>query len=155
MFPLEVSSRTRYMSGAGPGTDSSASTKYNHIRRFYRSRLVIWELGVGMYVRMPGVKAFTLAVLALASAFAPAFALRPRAASAGKPHWTSQTSGVTARLRGVSAVSDKVAWASGAGGTVLRTADGGTTWQRLIVPDARRLDFRDVDAVSETTAYVL
>ena len=37
------------------------------------------------------------------------------------PHWTVQTSGVNVRLRGVSAVSESVAWASGAGSTVLRT----------------------------------
>ena len=101
------------------------------------------------------MKAFTLVVLALAPAFAPACALRSQTTSAGKPHWIAQTSGVTARLRGVSAVSDRVAWASGAGGTVLRTADGGATWQKLAVPDSARLDFRDVDAVSETTAYIL
>jgi photosystem II stability/assembly factor-like uncharacterized protein len=59
------------------------------------------------------------------------------------------------RLRGVSAVSTSVAWASGAGGTVLRTADGGRTWTRLPVPDAAALDFRDVDATSATTAHVL
>ena len=41
------------------------------------------------------------------------------------PAWTEQQSGVTARLRGISAVSDRVAWASGSGGTVVRTADGG------------------------------
>lgn len=29
------------------------------------------------------------------------------------PAWTEQQSGVTTRLRGVSAVSDRVAWASG------------------------------------------
>jgi photosystem II stability/assembly factor-like uncharacterized protein len=70
------------------------------------------------------------------------------------PQWTMQTSGVTARLRGVSAVSDRVALASGAGGTVLRTADGGATWQRLMVTtDA--VDFRDVDAINERTAYIL
>lgn len=70
------------------------------------------------------------------------------------PHWTLQTSGVTARLRGVSAVSDRVAWASGSGSTVLRTSDGGATWQELTVTtDA--LDFRDVDAIDERTAYVL
>jgi photosystem II stability/assembly factor-like uncharacterized protein len=69
--------------------------------------------------------------------------------------WQAQTSGVAARLRGVSAVNPRVAWASGARGTVVRTADGGTTWQKLTVPDAAELDFRDVDAVSETTAYVL
>ena len=71
------------------------------------------------------------------------------------PHWEAQQSGVTERLRGVSAVSDQVAWASGANGTVVRTADGGASWTKLPVPDADKLDFRDVDAVSETTAYIL
>lgn len=69
--------------------------------------------------------------------------------------WEPQHSGVTSRLRGVSAVSDEVAWASGANGTVLRTTDGGRTWTRLVVPDAGKLDFRDVDAVGETTAWIL
>jgi photosystem II stability/assembly factor-like uncharacterized protein len=71
------------------------------------------------------------------------------------PVWTEQRSGVTARFRGVSAVSDRVAWASGSNGTIVRTADGGATWQRLSVPDAEKLDFRDVDAVSDDTAYAL
>jgi photosystem II stability/assembly factor-like uncharacterized protein len=71
------------------------------------------------------------------------------------PHWTSFSTGVTARLRGVSAVSDRVVWASGTGGTVLRTTDGGTTWSRLLVPGAEKLDFRDIDAVDDRTAYVL
>jgi photosystem II stability/assembly factor-like uncharacterized protein len=92
------------------------------------------------------VKTFTLAALAVAGALAAA----PVA-----PRWTPQVSGVTARLRGVSAVSGKVAWASGAGGTVLRTADGGASWQKLPIPEAEGLDFRDIDAVSETTAYAL
>jgi photosystem II stability/assembly factor-like uncharacterized protein len=55
----------------------------------------------------------------------------------------------------VSAVSSEVAWTSGAGGTVLRTADGGRRWQRRAVPGADALDFRDVDALSATTAVVL
>jgi len=70
------------------------------------------------------------------------------------PNWTVQTSGVNMRLRGVSAVSESVAWASGAGSTVLRTVDGGTTWQKLTVT-SDTLDFRDVDAVDTQTAYVL
>ena len=70
------------------------------------------------------------------------------------PHWTIQTSGVTARLRGVSAVSDQVAWASGADSTVLRTTDGGATWQKLTVT-SDRVDFRDIDAVDARTVYVL
>src|SRR5947208_16874227 len=75
--------------------------------------------------------------------------------TAAPPHWEQQRSGVTARLRGVSAVSDRVAWASGAGGTVLRTVDGGGTWSTLPVPGAGQLDFRDVDAISDVVAYVL
>ena len=72
----------------------------------------------------------------------------------GAPLWTTQTSGVTARLRGVSAVSERVAWASGSGSTVLRTTDGGATWQKLNVTD-ETLDFRDVDAIDAQTAYIL
>jgi photosystem II stability/assembly factor-like uncharacterized protein len=72
-----------------------------------------------------------------------------------QPSWTAQTSGVTARLRGVSAVSANVVWASGSAGTIVRTSDGGKTWRRLAVAGAESLDFRDVDAVDERTAYVL
>jgi len=70
------------------------------------------------------------------------------------PSWTLQNSGVTARLRGVSAVSDRVAWASGSASTVLRTEDGGASWKKLTVT-SDTLDFRDVDAIDEKTAYVL
>ena len=70
------------------------------------------------------------------------------------PHWTMQTSGVSVRLRGVSAATESVAWASGAGATVLRTVDGGTTWQKVAVTDDT-LDFRDIDAVDAQTAYAL
>ena len=69
--------------------------------------------------------------------------------------WESQRSGTDARLRGISVVSDTVAWASGARGTVLRTIDGGRVWQALTIPDAAGLDFRDIDAMSERVAYVL
>ena len=77
------------------------------------------------------------------------------AASLAAPAWIEQTSGVTARLRGVSAVNDRVAWASGSGGTIVRTSDGGATWQRLTIPGAEKLDFRDIDAVGADAAYVL
>ena len=59
------------------------------------------------------------------------------------------------RFRGVSAVSDTVAWASGTRGTIVRTADGGKTWQTLAVPGAEALDFRDIDAIDARTAYAL
>ena len=69
--------------------------------------------------------------------------------------WERQTSGVTARLRGLSAVSPLVAWASGANGTILRTTDGGRTWQPRPIPGTSALDFRDIDAFSELVASVL
>jgi photosystem II stability/assembly factor-like uncharacterized protein len=69
--------------------------------------------------------------------------------------WTLQDSGVTARLRGISAVSESVAWASGANNSILRTPDGGTTWVRVSAPATDELDFRDIDAIDERTAYVL
>jgi len=70
------------------------------------------------------------------------------------PQWAVQTSNVNARLRGVSAVSARVAWASGSGSTLLRTEDGGATWKKLVVT-SDALDFRDIDAIDENTAYVL
>lgn len=73
------------------------------------------------------------------------------------PRWTMQTSGVNARLRGVSAVNERVAWASGSGATVLRTNDGGATWRKLNVANEPldALDFRDINAIDEQTAYIL
>jgi photosystem II stability/assembly factor-like uncharacterized protein len=47
-----------------------------------------------------------------------------------------------------------VAWASGSGATVLRTTDGGATWTKLAVT-TDRVDFRDIDAIDDRTAYVL
>ena len=72
----------------------------------------------------------------------------------GAPTWTLQTSGVNARLRGISAVNGRVAWASGSGSTVLRTEDGGASWKKITVT-SDTLDFRDIDAIDEKTAYVL
>jgi photosystem II stability/assembly factor-like uncharacterized protein len=69
--------------------------------------------------------------------------------------WTTQASGTKARLRGLSVVGDEVAWASGIDGTFLRTTDGGKTWKAGTVPGADSLDFRDVQAVDDKTAYLL
>jgi photosystem II stability/assembly factor-like uncharacterized protein len=73
----------------------------------------------------------------------------------GVPAWSALSTGAAARLRGVSAVDDRVVWASGSGGTILRTTDGGASWQTLAVPGAEKLDFRDVDAIDANTAYAL
>jgi photosystem II stability/assembly factor-like uncharacterized protein len=69
--------------------------------------------------------------------------------------WTPQKSGTTASLRGLAAVSDKIGWASGTGGTYLLTVDGGATWTAKQVPGAEALDFRDVHALDAETAWLL
>src|SRR5271169_528515 len=66
-----------------------------------------------------------------------------------------QISHTTESLRGVSAVSRQVAWASGTHGTYLRTVDGGVTWTAAQVPDAGTLDFRAVVAFSADEAFLM
>ena len=61
----------------------------------------------------------------------------------------------TASFRGLSVVNEKVIWASGTGGTVIRTIDGGKKWNVIKVPDAAKLDFRDIEAFDANTAYIL
>jgi photosystem II stability/assembly factor-like uncharacterized protein len=69
--------------------------------------------------------------------------------------WVRQTVNTEASFRGLSVVSDKVVWASGTGGTVIRTVDGGATWKVMEVPGAADLDFRDIEAFDAKTAYIL
>jgi photosystem II stability/assembly factor-like uncharacterized protein len=69
--------------------------------------------------------------------------------------WVPQTSPTDAELRGLSVVSAKVVWASGARGTVVRTTDGGATWTHADVPGAASLDFRAIAATSPTVAHAL
>lgn len=77
--------------------------------------------------------------------------------SSGAAHsqsWQAIPSGSSAELRGLSVVSDRVAWASGAKGTVLRTVDG-KRWQAMQVPQADTIDFRDIQAFDADTAVVM
>jgi photosystem II stability/assembly factor-like uncharacterized protein len=69
--------------------------------------------------------------------------------------WQQQTINSDADFRGLCAVSAKVAWVSGTKGTFGRTTDAGRTWSVGTVPGAEKLDFRDVEAFGETTAYLL
>ncbi|MCA1655631.1 MAG: oxidoreductase [Pseudonocardiaceae bacterium] len=79
----------------------------------------------------------------------------PGSAGATQLSWQLTPTGTDARLRGLSAVSQQVVWASGARGTVLRTVDGGRTWQQVGPPDTAGLDFRDIEAFDARTAVVL
>lgn len=67
-----------------------------------------------------------------------------------------QDARTTAGLRGVHAVSDSVAWASGSDGAVLRTSDSGAHWTHCAVPPGGdKLDFRGIWAWSADAAMVL
>ncbi len=69
--------------------------------------------------------------------------------------WQKQNIDTKASFRGLSVVSENVIWASGTGGTVIRTIDAGKSWTVGKVPDAEKLDFRDIEAFDENTAYIL
>jgi photosystem II stability/assembly factor-like uncharacterized protein len=69
--------------------------------------------------------------------------------------WELTPTGSQARLRGLSAVSPDVAWASGSLGTVLRTTDGGQTWQSVGPPGTEALQFRDIEAFDSMNAVIL
>ncbi len=56
-------------------------------------------------------------------------------------------------LRGLSVVDDRVVWASGAGGTIVRSLDGGLTFA-AVGPAECALDFRDVQAFDARQAVV-
>ena len=93
-------------------------------------------------------------LLLAASAVAAAQSSEP-----ARTPWQMQESGTTAGLRGIDSVDGRVAWASGTGGTVLRTIDGGAHWRQCAVPDAAKdgvtLDFRGVQAWDSETAIVM
>ena len=105
---------------------------------------------------------FWLAWLAVAAAQSPALTAtqtQPQSPLPARQVWQMQEAGTTAGLRGIDSVDGTVAWASGTGGTVLKTLDGGAHWQKCAIPDAAAdgatLDFRGVQAWDAQTAIVM
>lgn len=96
--------------------------------------------------------------LIIAAVAAAAFGL-PQVPASATPEpgltWQLSPTGSEARLRGLSAVSHRVAWASGSGGTVLRTTDAGQSWQRSTPPGAETLQLRDIEAFDAHNAVAL
>ncbi len=75
---------------------------------------------------------------------------------AAQAQWQMQDAHTTADLRGIDSLGGGVAWASGTGGTVLRTEDAGFVWQLCAVPPgAEKLDFRGVQGFDNNTAIVM
>src|SRR5215831_13262192 len=77
------------------------------------------------------------------------------AAPGALPHWRVVHSGGTADLRAVSPVSSRVAWASGSDGTVLRTVNGGRSWQSVGPPGTSALEFRGMKAFDRNHAVLM
>lgn len=96
----------------------------------------------------------SLIVASVALAACPPSAAGPGVAPAAVGT-VAQVSGTRALLIAVMPVSDSVAWVSGTRGTWRRTIDGGATWQGGTVPGADSLQFRDVHALDERTAWLL
>ena len=104
--------------------------------------------------------AFLVGALAVASvAFASKPAKKPKKPGhPASPHvfsWHDTPTGSTASLRGLSAVSANVVWASGSAGTVLRTLNRGATWQSVGPPGTSTLQFRDIEAFGPNRALIL
>ncbi len=69
--------------------------------------------------------------------------------------WQKMDVKTDAGFRGLDVVGENVIWASGTGGTFIRTVDGGKSWKVGTVKGAEKLDFRDIEAFDKNTAYVL
>lgn len=65
------------------------------------------------------------------------------------------TSGENTSLRGMSIVSDQVAWVSGSNGHIGKTIDAGKTWQWIKPEGREKLDFRDIEAFDADKAIVV
>jgi photosystem II stability/assembly factor-like uncharacterized protein len=69
--------------------------------------------------------------------------------------WTKQNAGTDASFRSIHAVSKKVVWAGGSKGIILRTINGGGTWQTIHIKTAESLDFRDIYGVNDKIVYAM
>lgn len=66
-----------------------------------------------------------------------------------------KTQGTNTSLRGLSIVSDSVAWVSGSNGHVGKTTDGGATWKWFKPKGYEKLDFRDIEAFDDKKAIIV
>lgn len=80
--------------------------------------------------------------------------LRATLSFAQTPDWSQFQSPGKASLRGLSPISDQVCWASGSGGTWLKTEDGGVSWQLGTVAGLDTVDFRSIHAFDAQTAVL-
>ena len=58
-------------------------------------------------------------------------------------------------IRGLSVVNDNIFWASGSGGMVAKSTDGGKNIEWTQVPGFEKRDFRDIEAFDQNTAIIM
>jgi len=63
--------------------------------------------------------------------------------------------GTNTSIRGLSVVSDQVAWVSGSNGHIGKTIDGGKSWKWVNPQGFEKLDFRDIEAFDGQKAIVV
>ncbi len=85
----------------------------------------------------------------------PRFAAVAVVLAAASTAWLPVQTPSTSELRGLSTLDATHAFASGSGGTVLRTRDG-KTWEKLAAPSGgETLDFRDVEALGGNAVVLM
>ena len=76
-------------------------------------------------------------------------------ATASSSAWLPVQTPSASELRGLAALDATHAWASGSGGTVLRTGDG-KKWEKLRAPEGgEALDFRDLEALGDRVVVLM
>lgn len=68
---------------------------------------------------------------------------------------TSLNSTTNTSIRGLSVVSDSVAWVSGSNGFIGKTTNGGLKWSWAKPKGYETLDFRDIEAFDENNAVIV
>ncbi len=63
--------------------------------------------------------------------------------------------GKNTSMRGLSVVSDSIAWVSGSNGYVGKTLNGGKTWEWTQPKGYEKLDFRDIEAFDKLKAIIV
>lgn len=69
--------------------------------------------------------------------------------------WQIFETPVNSSLRGLSPLTDEIAWVSGSGGTWMRTIDGGKTWDHGVIANLDSVDFRSIYAFNAEMALVV
>jgi photosystem II stability/assembly factor-like uncharacterized protein len=71
-----------------------------------------------------------------------------------EPRWDLQESGVGDDLKDVTFLSPTLGWAVGSNNTIIKTTDGGATWQRQLERREGGPEFREVTMVNENEGWV-